>query len=1139
MQQSATSAKQIVVKASHASSGGSLRRFAWNQDDGSLEALLAKLRGLFGLGVAASIAVEAIGAGGVTTPVRNDGDVALLLFGGGVLRLHVRDVAVQAALEQDGDSDSDGFEVVSSRGASSTHGQEDEDSESDASSHDSDIFDVATNSLLRSTTLVPKEQKDDDDGVASVQSVEAIYDNMLDTVSDHPSVMSSENPFLDPIMDHLIESISKSVLLSSDTQVHSEVSTNPNISHRPRAMSEASLELGASAIADTEFSDAVEPSVPRAPESVVSVDAVAEPSVLDQAELVQVPSESVNESDFEAVESTVSEAPVLADDVAVAVEEEAAAPPNDSPSVTASEPFEEAVISTSTAASSLNASFISSSSSTPLIPAPVVVAEQPPASPSPSTTRVVLEPPVVSTPKTPPSVSSTQEHSHPPAQQDDATVFCEQVSPLLNELLSRIEANPQLIPLLVERIPETLSGYNFGLTIEGPTGQVLGSSFTTSSTSSTSTTSTRSGPEITPTTTNATEPTFEQRMLQHESAMQQHQEQMEAHREEMKAHWLRPHGIQHKHHGCSQNSHKHHRHHHRGASHAQHHEQRGEGSSQEVADEANPQGIQWMGVACNGCNERNFVGMRYKCCDCLDYDLCSTCFMDPMKIPPHSPTHNSFFALQSWSQIFKTVICDGCEMVGIVGDRFKCLTCPDFDLCAKCRDAGKHSEHALMEVASLSAGVAVVERKRLALKAAKRTVETWGGVVCHGCSTQGFSGTRFKCLECHDYDLCSTCFSNTADVSHPPAHGFSQLDSWSAIHKTIYCDACNVRGIVGDRHKCLQCPDYDLCSACVATKDTVHDPEHAFAVVKAESDATAVVQRARVGEVWNGIGCDGCGERGFVGKRFKCGACPDFDFCETCFTNPNQTHHHATFSQLDSSSQLHPNQRCNSCGISSIVGHRYTCADCSFDLCGDCIASAKDVHDAEHWFNRVDVKKGGVVKVQKAVAVAETATAGWKKMKAPAVSFRDVVEADLAVAAALAAEERNHGDEASGSGSGSSSRGSIASTVSHETQANDNDVAFPGSFPDTTTKTTSTKVPRRKSSLTTLVPVSFSDDNADEYAVQQVTLFEMGFEDAELNVVLLKKHAGDLVAVTEELAVRGVVDEEDGAHDITNWRELF
>lgn len=43
------------------------------------------------------------------------------------------------------------------------------------------------------------------------------------------------------------------------------------------------------------------------------------------------------------------------------------------------------------------------------------------------------------------------------------------------------------------------------------------------------------------------------------------------------------------------------------------------------------------------------------------------------------------------------VTCDGCQG-GVRGFRYKCMQCPDFDLCGKCETAGQHPGHTIIRV---------------------------------------------------------------------------------------------------------------------------------------------------------------------------------------------------------------------------------------------------------------------------------------------------------------------------------------------------------------------------------------------------------------------------------------------------------
>lgn len=117
-----------------------------------------------------------------------------------------------------------------------------------------------------------------------------------------------------------------------------------------------------------------------------------------------------------------------------------------------------------------------------------------------------------------------------------------------------------------------------------------------------------------------------------------------------------------------------------------------------------------------------------------------------------------------------------------------------------------------------------------------------------------------------DYDLCTSCIcSGTQFEQHDPTHHFFPIAkpddmarfssalrarstahpaveraepvetiSFAAVeegpvHRNILCDSCN-NVVVGIRHKCLDCPDYDLCNQCYNIPDvrSQHGTAHQF-----------------------------------------------------------------------------------------------------------------------------------------------------------------------------------------------------------------------------------------------------------------------------------------------------------------------
>ena len=53
----------------------------------------------------------------------------------------------------------------------------------------------------------------------------------------------------------------------------------------------------------------------------------------------------------------------------------------------------------------------------------------------------------------------------------------------------------------------------------------------------------------------------------------------------------------------------------------------------------------------------------------------------------------------STGEVHPGVSCDGCDGP-VVGARFKCMVCPDYDLCEKCEGKGEHKDHNMMRLSS-------------------------------------------------------------------------------------------------------------------------------------------------------------------------------------------------------------------------------------------------------------------------------------------------------------------------------------------------------------------------------------------------------------------------------------------------------
>ncbi|CAF3921731.1 unnamed protein product [Rotaria sp. Silwood1] len=129
-----------------------------------------------------------------------------------------------------------------------------------------------------------------------------------------------------------------------------------------------------------------------------------------------------------------------------------------------------------------------------------------------------------------------------------------------------------------------------------------------------------------------------------------------------------------------------------------------------------------------------------------------------------------------------------------------------------------------------------------------------------------------------------------------------ESDNTRDIHDAE-CASCKMKPIRQvDRYHCLECssPNYDLCGRCFERRRQTgnHLSGHAMAHFKLPNELLGMqfnnidneVKLSKLKkldtlryEKHDGINCDGvCHQNNFVGLRFKCDTCPNYNLCETC-----------------------------------------------------------------------------------------------------------------------------------------------------------------------------------------------------------------------------------------------------------------
>ncbi|KAI1793192.1 hypothetical protein LXA43DRAFT_886348 [Ganoderma leucocontextum] len=445
-------------------------------------------------------------------------------------------------------------------------------------------------------------------------------------------------------------------------------------------------------------------------------------------------------------------------------------------------------------------------------------------------------------------------------------------------------------------------------------------------------------------------------------------------------------------------------------------------------------------VRCDFCGKQDIKGTRYKCLQCPDFDWCNACMASPKAWEAHTASH-AFFPIHTKEEflhfclvkdsrrrrqrVHNNITCDGCKQKNIVGVRHKCLQCDDYDLCDVCVcRANTRQEHDVAHVFFPIETPGEKEGYNRAREEAKKPdvvppiMHT--GIHCDGCELYPIVGVRHKCLDCDDFDFCTSCMSDPAkrenhNVSHAffpmyapsersrfdrihenhgrnrtqsPRHASGSTESPAdalPVHRNVICDVCNAE-IVGMRYKCLDCPDYDMCDECISTPALreMHHSQHQFFAIDKPGEvivhtvfsgdgerepprpAPAVSPRVNlprvhsrdVEPVVHSAMCNMCDSR-IRGDRFKCLNCPDYDVCQLCYRITPEQHPDHGFVKVgepailvvrDSANDPVHYATCNVCH-NQIKGVRYKCAHEScgdFDLCENCEACPIPVHPIHH-----------------------------------------------------------------------------------------------------------------------------------------------------------------------------------------------
>jgi hypothetical protein len=149
--------------------------------------------------------------------------------------------------------------------------------------------------------------------------------------------------------------------------------------------------------------------------------------------------------------------------------------------------------------------------------------------------------------------------------------------------------------------------------------------------------------------------------------------------------------------------------------------------------------------------------------------------------------------------------------------------------------------------------------------------------TCDTCGQYPICGVRFSCIDCEDYDICEACFDVEILINkkHDEKHKFNALEvpehgAGFPVHHRIRCNGCLVCPIIGERIRCLICPDVNLCRNCFFKQKEMklHEKNHEMELIPESSDIKT-------------LKCLNC-KNLTDGALYSCKTCSNLLLCENC-----------------------------------------------------------------------------------------------------------------------------------------------------------------------------------------------------------------------------------------------------------------